>query len=138
MRSLVVQVTRDAIAGADFGQVLEWLESAGLTLVNPFSHAITCVEVDNSEVAITTESKITKSLRSDLPGNVNMWFDESSNAFLSWTAWEMRIYLDGKNVEEKRKVLCAVVGGFAEICDGPGAGWKICVADEELIEGDDM
>lgn len=132
MRTLAIQITSGG-AGDSFEQVIAWLEAAGLSLANPFNNRVTYFGNAEAGQCETTAEEIGDKLRNKVAGNAQMWLEAGEDVFMSWTAAEMRIYLDGKNAEQKRKVLCAVAGGFAEFCAGHGAGWKICIADEELI-----
>lgn len=138
MRNWIIQIKRGSADG-HFRRVVAWLEAAGLTVANPLNNAVTFMDMMEADFRETTKERIMAQLASGNPGNVQMWISGDSNSFISWTLAEMRLYLTrADTVDEKRKVLYAVVGGFADICDGLGAGWRICFADGELIEGDDM
>jgi hypothetical protein len=45
----------------------------------------------------------------------------------------MLLFLDGKSIDEKRKVLRTIVDNFVEMWDEPLFEWEICIGIEDLI-----
>lgn len=124
MRTLTVQIKRNPF-DENFVPVISWLEAAGLTLLHPSYNMVTYFDEASSDHCKTTAEVIANQLANGERGNVQMWFGVGSDIFITWTELEMRIYLDGRDLGDRRKMLHAVVDGFAEICDGPGLDWEI-------------
>ena len=124
MRQLKVQITREPIDD-DFAGVISWLEAAGLTLVNPSCNTVTYFDEAAPDQFKTTAETVLNQLANGERGNVQMWFGVGSDIFISWTELEMWIFLNGPDLADRRKMLHAVLDGFAEICDGTGFGWEI-------------
>jgi len=131
---MIIQIVGHNRGENHFEPILKWLEELGLTFRNPAADAITWWN-DSGDQLTTTLEDVLRKIRNSEPGNVQMWFSEGRDLFISWEKREMLIYLDGKSIEEKRMVIRAIVDNFIEIRSGLRADWKICIGNEDAIYG---
>jgi hypothetical protein len=82
MPTLMAKITANKTSNANFEVIFQWMENSGLSMLNPALNSITAWNDTGEQVAVTREVIFHK-MRNHESGNVQMWFNQGTDLYIS-------------------------------------------------------